>query len=587
MKILLAALNSKFAHSNLAIRYLYHTVNKKYDIQLREYTINEELFRILSDIAEVKADVAAFSCYIWNIVYTLDLCRIIKTISPKTIIILGGPEVSHNTEELMRANTFIDYVVMGEGEETFPGLIDLIAEGRAVQIEGVALRDENGDIKIKGGPSVVSDLSLIPSPFHGDMTEYKQKAAYFESSRGCPYDCSYCLSSTTRGVRFFPMERVKADLLSLINAGAKQVKFVDRTFNCNKERAMEIWRFLLDNRGETTFHFEISGHLLDDEQIELLSQAPDGYFQFEIGVQSTYQKTIEAVNRKTDFERLKNITDKLRRNGNIHLHLDLIAGLPYETYERFSESFDDVYDLNPHMLQLGFLKLLKGSRIRQERSKHSYKFLDKPPYEVLENSYISFDELIKLKRIEEVLEVYKNSGRFESSLYFILKNHYKSPFKFYEDLSGYWYAIKAFERKIGIEEAFDIFADFYSLKIRKMKEQFLEILKFDYTMSHPGGRKRPWQKKYSIENFKGIMVKALNDEHLINEHAPQLSGKSVGDKLKSIHFEVFGFDVISPDIPGNPVIIGFIYREKSSHYKKTNCFKLPENLLEGNKLVEM
>lgn len=558
MKILLTTLNSKYVHTNLALRYLYYTVNTGYDVQIKEFTINEELFKILADIEQIKADIIAFSCYIWNISYTLEICSIIKKVKPETKIILGGPEVSHHTHELMNEYDFIDFILLGESEETFPRLIGAVTDGSNLfkDISGIEYREGNGEIKVNGQPAIVQDLSKIPSPYQGDLCEYNQKVAYLESSRGCPYNCSYCLSSTTKGVRYFPLERTKEEIKRLINAGVKQVKFVDRTFNCDKQRAMDIWKFLLENKKETTFHFEISGHLLDSEMIEFLAQVPEGYFDFEIGVQSTFEETNCAINRRTDFTKLSEAIKKIREKNNIHIHLDLIAGLPYETYERFKESFDYVYNLDPHMLQLGFLKLLKGSQIRSESDVHGYKFLDNPPYEVLENKYISFSEIIKLKRIEEVLEVYKNSGRFENSLTFILKNFNKRPFKIFDDLSEYWLKIGAYTRKIGTEESYDIMHDFYLDYIGEKVEHFREVLKLDYLINMFGAKTRWWIKKYTFKGIKNVIRNILSDIEIIDKYLPELKDVSLGERFKRVHFEVFGLDVIDK-VASGPVLVMF------------------------------
>jgi radical SAM superfamily enzyme YgiQ (UPF0313 family) len=482
MKTLLVALNSKFVHTNLALRYLYHTIKDDFDAVLKEFTINEEIFKLLGGILEEKPDIIAFGCYIWNIGYIIKLCQAIKQINPEIKIILGGPEVSYDPKEILDTYDFVDFIIIGEGEESFPKLINQI-------VNNVGCLED-----IDGSFGIVHELSKIPSPFMGDLSEYKQKVAYFESSRGCPYNCSYCLSSTTKGIRYFPMERTLDELGRLINAGAMQVKFVDRTFNADKKRAMQIWNFLLKNKKETTFHFEISAHLLDDEMINFLAKVPKGYFQFEIGVQSTYAQAIEAIDRKTDFQKLSYVIRRLKEAGNIQLHLDLIAGLPYETYLQFKKTFDDVYKLDPDVLQLGFLKFLKGSKIRNEQDLHGYKFIQDPPYEVLENYYIKFEEIIKLKRIEEVLEVYKNKGRFEKTLEYLMRNFYQSSFDFFEELAIFWLKSGYFNRNISGEFSYDILADFYIDKQFANAQFFFEILAFDYLKNNFNTGKRPWIK---------------------------------------------------------------------------------------------
>ena len=581
MKLLLTTLNSKYVHTNLALRYLYQGIPDRFNAVLKEFTINEELFRILAGINEIESDIIAFSCYIWNISYTLRISECIKKVKPKTIIIFGGPEVSHDTKEFMANNSFIDYVVLGEGEEIFPKLLESIAnlQGDLDSINGIAFRNERDSIIVNGEYSIVNDLSVVSSPYQSNITEYKNRVTYFESTRGCPYNCSYCLSSTTKGVRHFPIERVKADLRRIIEAGAKQIKFVDRTFNCDRKWAMDIWGFLIENKKDTTFHFEIAGHLIDDEMIDFLSQVPEGYFQFEIGVQSTNEKTIEAINRKTDFDKLSYVIRRLRGNGNINIHLDLIAGLPYETYEGFAESFNNVYSLKPHALQLGFLKLLKGSNIREKWQDHGYKWIAEPPYEVIENKYITFNEIIKLKRIEEVLEIYKNSGRYEYSLKFILDNYYESPFAFFEDLAMNWQLNGAFERKAGVEEAYDILFGFYIAKEWKEEEYFREVLKMDYYLSFWGASARPWMKRYTVPKMKELIHDFLSDDNFIQEYVPEANQLSWSDKLKLISFEVFKFNIL--DIKYYvPVLVMY-----TRNFNKNAITKINYSIIESQKFI--
>jgi radical SAM superfamily enzyme YgiQ (UPF0313 family) len=519
--------------------------------------------------------------------YTLRICECIKKVKPKTIIILGGPEVSHDTEEFMAKNNFIDYVVLGEGEEIFPKLLDCIEnpQGDLYAINGIAFKNDHDRIIVNGEPSIVNDLSVVPSPYQSNLTEYKNKVAYFESARGCPYNCSYCLSSTTKGVRHFPIERVKADLKGIIEAGAKQIKFVDRTFNCDRKWAMDIWKFLFENQKDTTFHFEIAGHLIDDEMIDFLSQVPEGYFQFEIGVQSTNNKTIEAINRNTDFDKLSYVIRRLRTNGNIHIHLDLIAGLPFENYEVFAKSFDDVYSLEPHALQLGFLKLLKGSMIREHWREHGYKWIQEPPYEVIENKYLTFDEIIKLKRIEGILETYKNSSRFEYSIEFILNNYYESPFAFFEDLSMYWQLNGVFDRKAGVEEAYDILFGFYSAKEWDKKEYFREVLKLDYYLSFWGASSRPWMKRYTVPKIKELIHGFLSDEKFIQKYFPEANQLSWSDKLKLISFEVFKFNILDI-IDCTPALIMFIRNFNKNAITKTNFLIIDSEKFISKEIME-
>lgn len=588
MNITLAALNSKYVHSNLALKYLKASLENNsgdYEAVICEYTINDNLLSILTSLYETNADIYAFSCYIWNIEQILKTCENLKKLKPKALIILGGPEVSYDAKKVLENNDFIDFIISGEGENSLPQLINTILKKSDdyTEIEGLAYKNQNGNICLNEVFCVIDDLSTVTSPFKGDLSCYRQKVAYFESSRGCPYNCSYCLSSTIKGVRYFPLERVKQELLNLIQAEAKQVKFVDRTFNSSKERAMEIWRFITENNKNTVFHFEISAHLIDDEMIEFLNRVPKGIFEFEIGIQSTNQDAINAVGRKTDFKRISQVVQKIREKNNIHLHLDLIAGLPYEGYQSFGSSFDNVYRLKPHMLQLGFLKLLKGSRIRDEYRKHGYKFTENPPYEVLENKYISFNEITKLKRIEAILEIYKNSGRFEYSIEFLIKNSYESPFKMFEEIACFWLENKAFERKIAQEEIYDLLFEFYKNRIGKNLEAFSEVLKFDYVLNNFGAKDRYWEKKYNIKNIKNDIRDLLINDEFINMYIPHLKDISLEEKLKRLYFEVIGVNLNNPERV-EPVLIMFEKKNKSRGIKKSefkvidirfiNCYNL-------------
>jgi len=558
MKILLTALNSKYAHSNLALKYLKVCLKKdcpSYETVTNEYTINDNMLSILASIYAAKADIYGFSCYIWNIEQTLQICENLKKIKPEAVIILGGPEVSYDSKEVIKKNTFIDFIISGEGELALSKLINALSNNsdNYSAIEGLAYRNQNGNITLNEGFCIIDDLSIIPSPFEGDLSCYKQKVTYFESSRGCPYNCSYCLSSTIKGVRYFPIERVKKELLKLIEAEVKQVKFVDRTFNCSKERAMEIWKYIVANNTNTIFHFEIAAHLIDDEMLGFLEQIPQGMFDFEIGVQTTNEEAISAIGRKTDFDKIKTTVNAIRSKNNIHLHLDLIAGLPYEDYKSFEKSFNDVYTLKPHMLQLGFLKLLKGSRIRDEYKENGYKFTSKPPYEVLESKHISYEEIVLLKQIEEILEIYKNSGRYENSVNYLNKI-YSSPFKLFEELSNYWYKRNSQARRISQEENYDILFEFFENNINKNLEEFREVLKLDFVLNNFGAQKRSWLKKYVFKDMKVIIRNILSDQEFINQYCSKLLDCSLTDKIKRVHFEIFKIDIINTTIK-QPILI--------------------------------
>lgn len=490
MKVILSTLNSKFIHSCLAVRYLQKYVEDLIHIDIKEYTINQSIDFITSDLFKDEPDVIGFSTYIWNLSETLKICKILKIVNPKLKIILGGPEVSFDGEKILEDNPFIDFIIYGEGEETFKEYIkNLISNNEDyTNVQGLIYSQGNKIIKNPPRP-LLEDLNIIPSPYKNIGNEFENKIVYFESSRGCPFNCEFCLSSTIRGVRYFDIARVKEDLNNLIEGKVRQVKFVDRTFNANKKYAMEIMNFIIDKNPENiNFHFEVTAHLLDREMLDFLSNVKEGLFQFEVGVQSTNSDTIEAIGRTTDFEKLRNITKEIKSYKNIHQHLDLIAGLPYEGYDSFRSSFNDVYEIRPEKIQLGFLKLLKGSGLRKDQDKYGFKYLDAPPYEVLENDFINYKEIIKLKAIEELVERYYNEGYFEHSLEFIIYNHYTSPFDFYEDFSDFWEREDYHKVSNSRNRLYEILMEFYKHKEFNNIIVFNELLRFDFIKNNKGSR---------------------------------------------------------------------------------------------------
>lgn len=439
MKILLTTLNAKFVHTSLALWSIYRFCRDDFPgLKFREFNINQELAWVFGEIYSEKANVVAFSCNIWNIEQTLIIAKRLKDLAPETTVILGGPEVWAEPEALLGKNPQIDLIVIGEGELTFREWLQeyLNDNGDWEKISGLVFRQGQSLIKTPARKPI-SDLNQLPFPYPEDLTDFRQKLVYYETSRGCPYQCQYCLSANERGVRFLSLDRVKKELLMFINAEIAQVKLVDRSFNCDIKRAKEIWRFLLEHQGVTNFHFEIVGELLDEESIAILCAAPRGLFQFEIGVQSTNQETLRLINRRMDFEKLKQQVSRLHQNSKVFIHLDLIAGLPGEDYRSFANSFNDNLLIEPDRLQLGFLKLLKGSGLRERVAEYGYHFTEEPPYEVLSSNWMGYEELWRLKTIEDLLERYYNSGRFQAVFRYILART-DNPFKFFEEFAQWW-----------------------------------------------------------------------------------------------------------------------------------------------------
>ena len=438
MKILLAACNAKYIHSNLAV-YDLKAYSSDYDkeVFLREYTINQPKDEILKDIYGSGADVVCFSCYIWNISFVRELIRDLAKILPETAFWAGGPEVSYDAENFLTEMPEVTGVLVGEGEKTFHDLLEYYIDGKGSpgEIRGIAYRD--GEEIRHNGWRELMNLSEIPFVYQ-HLEEFENRIIYYESSRGCPFSCSYCLSSIDKKLRFRDLELVKKELQFFLDHKVPQVKFVDRTFNCKHEHAMAIWKYILEHdNGVTNFHFEVSADLLRDEEMDLMAKMRPGLIQLEIGVQSTNPETIRAIHRHMDLDKLKRCVDRVHSFRNIHQHLDLIAGLPYEDYDTFHRSFNDVYQMKPDQLQLGFLKVLKGSLMQGEAEKYGIVHKEKEPYEVLSTNWLPYGDVLKLKAVESMVEVYYNSGQFQHTLEYLVPLA-KDAFTFYESLGAFY-----------------------------------------------------------------------------------------------------------------------------------------------------
>lgn len=439
MKILLVACNAKYIHSNLAVYDLQAYASDYADhIVLKEYTINQQKDDIMRDIYLEHPDVVCVSCYIWNLSFIKELMADLIKILPGADFWAGGPEVSYDAEKFLTENSEFKGVMVGEGEETFKELAGYYVEKNPQNLKdmtGICYRD--GDQIIHNGWRQIMDLSSIPF-IYKDLSEFKNRIIYYESSRGCPFSCSYCLSSIDKKLRFRDTETVKKELQFFIDNKVPQVKFVDRTFNCKHDHAMAIWKYINEHdNGVTNFHFEISADLLREEELQEMSTMRPGLIQLEIGVQSTNPDTIKAIHRTMDFEKLKGIVDRIHSFGNIHQHLDLIAGLPYEDYDSFRHSFNDVYALKPQQLQLGFLKVLKGSHMMEMCREYGIVYKTQEPYEVLSTKWLDYDHVLKLKTVENMVEVYYNSGQFQNTLEY-LEKFFPDAFSIYERLGSFY-----------------------------------------------------------------------------------------------------------------------------------------------------
>lgn len=496
MKILLTAVNAKYIHSNLAIYSLSSYAEKMLsqdvalsvmpEIEIAEYTINQPVSKIITDIYRKKPDVLFLSCYIWNRKEIEEIAADMGKVRPDMDIWLGGPEVSFDSVEMLEQLTNVKGVLRGEGEDTFYNVVRAYAERggspdeRLYTMEGVTFRDIKGDI-IVGPDSRPLDLSQVPFPYE-TLEGFEHRIIYYESSRGCPFRCSYCLSSVEKTLRFRDMELVKKELAYFIERKVPQVKFIDRTFNCTHERATEIWRYIREHdNGITNFHFEIAGDLLKEEELELLRGMRPGQVQLEIGVQSTNEETLREIDRPMDFAYLSRVVRSIKECNNVHLHLDLIAGLPFEDYESFRKSFDDVFALRPHQLQLGFLKVLKGSPMEKRCVSYGLKHTELPPYEVMETNWITYDDLIKLKSVEEMVEVYYNSGQFVNTIELLIRDM-ESPFVFFEKLAQ-WYETQGSEMlNFSRNQRYEMLLDFASGLENADPEKVKAAMTFDYYM---------------------------------------------------------------------------------------------------------
>lgn len=547
MKILIVALNSKYTHTCLSVRYLNNAVKEICESLICEYTINDNTSEISRDLYSKGADCIAFSCYIWNIEKVLKISSELKKANPKLKIVLGGHEVEHNSTEILKENPMIDAVLRGEGEISLRCFVESMINGKIPSDATLITYRESGNIVCLPDTSETVDLNKIPFPYDETIDELKTKIIYYESSRGCPYNCTYCISGKGHKVRFLDVSRVKEELMFFISHKVPLVKFVDRTFNADVKRAKEIFKFLAENPSDTCFHMELAGNLIDDETLEILSKVPKGALQFEIGVQTTNPCTMDAIERKVPFERLSQSVKKLIELGNIHIHLDLIAGLPKEDLTSFKKSFDDVISLRPDALQLGFLKLLKGSKIRREEDLYGYVYSQYPPYEVISNNFITYREIQELKITENALDKYYNSNAFKNSLDYLF-NSFESPYMIFYKLGNYISTNYPVGYGFSRQQLFDVMYKCFN----DLGYGFSLALKKDYLQSFKPGKRPYWfdapdntllQKVYSM--FK--------DEEYKKEKYPFYYDLPAKEIMKHIYAEKFDDRILVFDYNKNLV----------------------------------
>ena len=580
MKILLIAINAKYIHSNPAVyslaAYANHNLTteekEKCQIEIAEYTINHRTEAIISDIYKRKPDVLAFSCYIWNWEYVQEIMTELHKLLPQASVFLGGPEVSFTSEDILKQYPFLSGIMTGEGEETFLELCRVFISGRkSMKLEGLYsgknMSCEDGDMDLvlqsASQPRGLVNINDIPF-FYDDMTAFEHRIVYYESSRGCPYRCSYCLSSIDKTVRLRDLELVKRELQFFLDLKLPQVKFIDRTFNCNRDHACEVWQYIYENdNGVTNFHFEISADILTDRELSILEKMRPGLVQLEIGVQSTNPETIKEINRVMNVDKLREVTVRIKSFKNIHQHLDLIAGLPFEDFITFQKSFNEVYSMKPEQLQLGFLKVLKGAKMWEKAADYGIVYTEKPPYEVLFTNWITYDEILKLKQVEEMVEMYYNSNQFTYTLA-ILEQEFETPFKLYEALADYYvekgYALQNPARSY----RYRILLDFCIGKIPQKEDMYRELLTFDIYLREKM-KTRPAFAKFQ-DSLKDISRGIYQREEETRELLPTYTQYNSKQLSKMTHLEEFEYSVWKrgecDKLPDNQLII-FDYNERN------------------------
>lgn len=531
MNIICSTLNAKYIHTNLAIRYLKAYAAPEFNIKIKEYTIKDPVMNIVSDLIQQKPDVIGFSCYIWNIEETIKVINIIKKIDSSIQIVLGGPEVTYDTAEWMEKIPEVDFIVVGEGEATFKQLLnELDGEKQFKRVPGISFRQED---QIVITPQMNKlDLKDIPSPyrFEEDIPHLNKRVTYIETSRGCPFSCQFCLSSIEVGVRYFDREKIKNDIRYLMANGAKTIKFVDRTFNISRSYAMEMFQFLIDEHlPGTVFQFEITADIMRPEVIDFLNkEAPYGLFRFEIGVQSTNDYTNELVMRKQNFSKLTRTVTMVKEGGKIDQHLDLIAGLPEEDYQSFRKTFNDVFVMRPEELQLGFLKMLRGTGLRLRASDHQYTYMDHSPYEILGNNVLSFADIIKIKQVEDVLEKYWNDHRMDHTVEYLVTNVFSSPFDFFQEFGTYWDS-QGWSR-IGhqLEDLFRRLSSFLKAKGILDYDIVESLMKYDYLANQKYKPRKPWwEQSFTKEERTKLYQLIIQNPHIAGD---DLSGLGLNEK---------------------------------------------------------
>ncbi|MEH7113847.1 B12-binding domain-containing radical SAM protein [Neobacillus niacini] len=546
MNVICCTLNAKYIHTNLAIRYLKAYAAPEFNIQLKEYTIKDPVINIVSDLYQQKPNIIGFSCYIWNIEETIKVVNMLKKVDPAIQIVFGGPEVTYDTIEWMEKTPNVDFIVMGEGEYSFKQLLtEMSGDCNYNHVHGIAYR-KHGQVKITPQMNKL-DLKELPSPyrFSEDKAHLGKRVTYIETSRGCPFSCQFCLSSIEVGVRYFDREKIKDDIRYLMANGAKTIKFVDRTFNISRSYAMEMFRFLIDEHlPGTVFQFEITADIMRPEVIEFLNnEAPKGLFRFEIGVQSTNDYTNELVMRKQNFDKLTRTVTLVKDGGKIDQHLDLIAGLPEENYASFRKTFNDVFELRPEELQLGFLKMLRGTGLRLRAAEHEYVYMDHSPYEILSNNVLPFDDILRIKQVEDVLEKYWNDHRMNHTIEYLVTRVFPSPFDFFQEFGTFWDDMGWSRIGHQLEDLFRRLFSFLENRAVNDLDIITSLMKYDYLINHKYKPRKPWWEQSTNKQTRvGIYKQIIENPLLLGQDFLNL-GLDEKDIYKHTMIEELNFDL--------------------------------------------